>query len=59
MTDEYHPLVAISQADTSGTPTKAVCERCGAEWTRPADDPHATALAHFAWDHRHEGEERA
>ena len=43
--------IEIKEVNYVGVPLKAVCH-CGAEWTRPEDDPHVRSLPVWASKHR-------
>lgn len=47
------PLLITAADETTGTPTEAKCEHCGATWSRPALDTNAESLVAFAYHHQH------
>ena len=53
--ERFTPQIQILDCDRGTMCVRhAVCTQCGAEWTRPIDDPEAATLPPWARAHRHE-----
>ncbi len=51
MPDAFAPAIVVGDVDDTMNPLDAICRRCGATWSRPADDRSAASLPKWARTH--------
>jgi mannose-6-phosphate isomerase-like protein (cupin superfamily) len=49
--DAFAPTIVVGAVDDTMNPLDATCRRCGATWSRPADDRSAASLPKWARTH--------